>query len=232
MSKTTNKRLTIVDAARLLYRTDEPSDQQIGRIYERMKAGAIRVADTRGEPHDWLTTEQALADYVAAEMVKRQGGNSAAAVKRGPIVVPTTQVTSQSLNRNARTMKDVYHSIWRDAFLAVLLRRRIEHRSANFHRGVLVSQVVLLIALVATVLGVVRIATGATAPERVAIEHWIEENTDTYGITRWHPTRPAPDGSGVLVEVEYRYTKETRRPVNTRRTFRVVGRKVTEESEG
>ena len=228
MPKTTTKRLSIVDAARLLYRTDVPSDRQIGRIYERMKSGAIRVADAHGDPYDWITTERALADYVAAEMIKRQASASTPASRRRSDAGAIAMSALSSQARDAKQLRGVYHSIWRDAFMAVLLRRRIAHRSVAFQRSVFVAQVVLLGSLVGIVLGVVRLTVRPDAPERVAIECWIDENTDTHQITRWHPTRQAPEGPGVLVEVEYRYTNESRRPVNTRRTFRVAGEKVSE----
>lgn len=233
MSKSSDRRLSIADAARLLYRTDAPSDQQIGRVYERMKAGAIRVHDTSAAPRHWTTTEKALADYVAVEMVKRQDAVNPVAVAkpRGEPLASRTRGAAQSDRaRDAKTLKDAYHNIWRDAFLAVLLRRRMAHRSARFHHGVVVCQIALLIGLIGIALGAIRLTMRPIAPEHMAIERWIEQATDTYSVTRWHPTQTAADGQGVTVEVEYRYTKQSRKPINTRRTFRVIGDSVSEMS--
>ena len=234
MAKSSARRLSIVDAAKLLYRTDAPSDQQVGRVYERMKAGMIRVQDRATTPREWTTTEQDLADFVAAEMVKRQSSAPAAAPSRhskNPLSRPGTAktlVASTPQVRDAQHLKQVYHSIWRDAFLAVMLRRRIAHRSATFHRWALVGQITLLVSLVGTAVGLVRITTERSVPEHAAIEQWIDENTDFYEVQKWHPVQPSPDGTGVTVEVEYRYTKESRRMITTRRTLLVLGDSVSE----
>lgn len=239
----TIKRLSIVEAARLLYRTDAPSNQQVGRVFERMKAGAIRVNDRQSAPRDWTTTEQALADYVAAEMVKRHGGgavavaNTSVTTKATSAIVPGKQTVRRSpasrapSAQDAQHLRQVYHSIWRDAFLAVLLRRRIAHRSATFHRWVLVAQTLLLIALVSTGVGLTRFTMERTPPEHNAIETWIAANTDFYEVQRFLPSEPSADGSGVVVEVEYRYTKDSRRVITTRRTLLVVGNDVSELGE-
>ncbi len=227
MSKTTNRRLNLIEATRILYHTDAPTDEQIGRVYGRMKSGAIRVDDDRGEPHDWITTEKSLADFVAVEMARRQKQpGQHFDQRREPRSSPKLVAKRQSLD--AKSLKDVYHSIWRDAFLAILLRRRMAHRSVKFHRTILICQIVLLVTLVGTILSVTGFVTRRIAPERAAIASWIESQTDTYQVTQWHPPKTLPDGSGVVVEVEYRYTKDSRRPVNTRRTFQVVGDEVSE----
>lgn len=236
----TSKRLSIVEAARLLYRTDAPSDQQMWRVFERMKAGAIRVIDRQSAPRDWTTTERALADYVAAEMVKRHGGGTIAEAKTIVSTKPTRPVAQgkQTAHRlppsrtpsgqDSQNLQQVYHSIWRDAFLAVLLRRRIAHRSATFHRWALAGQILLLIALPGTAAGLVRTTTERAPPEHAAIERWIEANTDFYDVQQFCPGRPSPDGTGTIIEVEYRYTKDSRRVITTRRTLLVVDDEVGE----
>lgn len=237
LTRTSTRRLSIADAARLLYRTDAPSDQQIGRVYERMKAGLIRVQDRAATPRDWTTTEQDLADYVAAEMMKRHSNVQVAATSQpggGPAARRTaskTLVAPQAAARDAKNLKQVYHNIWRDAFLAVLLRRRMAHRSAAFHRGVFAAQVVLLLALLTTAAALVRVTTERTVPEHAAIARWIEANTDFYEVQRYFPSQPSHDGTGVIIEVEYRYTKDSRRVITTRRTLLVVGEEVREVTE-
>jgi len=220
------RRLSIADAACVLYRTDSPSDEQIGRVFERMKAGAIEVVDRDCAPRDWLTTEQSLADFVAATMVRRQ------TPKRGtqPSVAATLATQRPAVagrGRDAGQLATMYHSIWRDAFLAVLLRKRLAHRSHAFHRAALCAQIVLLLMLVGTVFGAVRWTVAPVVPEHRAIEAWIDAETDTHSVVRWHPPQAA-EGGGTLIEVEYRYTKDTTRVITTRRTFQVRGDTVQE----
>jgi hypothetical protein len=127
-------------------------------------------------------------------------------------------------------MCGVYRGIWRDYFLAVMLRRRIAHRSVVFHRAVLAGQIVVLLSIVVLAFGLSR-SIKPTPPERSAIERFLVVQTDSFHIERWHPSRTSADGTGLLVEVEYRYTKDSRRVVHTRRTFRVAGDEVSEVSD-
>ncbi|MBL9124768.1 MAG: hypothetical protein JNG90_14115, partial [Planctomycetaceae bacterium] len=87
--------------------------------------------------------------------------------------------------------------------------------------------VVLLLVLVGVVVGAIRWTVAPVAPEHRAIEAWIDAETDTYSVIRWHPAQAAEDG-GTLIEVEYRYTKDTTRVITTRRTFQVQGDAVQE----
>jgi hypothetical protein len=127
-------------------------------------------------------------------------------------------------------MRGVYRGIWRDYFLAVMLRKRIDHRSVHFHRAVLAGQIGVLLTIVGLVLGVSHSFEG-TPPERTAIKHFLASQTDTIQVERWHPSQASESGEGLLVEVEYRYTKDSPRAIHTRRTFRVVGDEVSEVAE-
>ena len=60
--------LSIVEATRLIYRTRTPTDQQIHRIYEQMKAGLLRTHQRGGSPLRWTTTEDALAEFLGTKV--------------------------------------------------------------------------------------------------------------------------------------------------------------------
>lgn len=199
--------ISIVEAARVIYHTREPDEKQLRSVYQRMKAGVLPVRDYGNAPLEWTTTEQDLADFLAKQLTRQEQG-------RLPI-----QSARQA--RESRQVRAVYQSMWRDYFLAVLLRRRMRHRSSKFHRAVVVGQVVLFVTLLAVTLSTIRIWTAGPPAEQVAIERWISENTDRHQIVRWHPTTDAPDGRGVMVEVEYRYAKDSPRTIQTRRFFQV-----------
>jgi hypothetical protein len=230
MTSASRRPVSIVEAARLIYRTPSPSERQIRRVYERMKAGLLAVRDCDGEPSGWTTTEQALAEYLAKSMVRRKPSPT------GPLPGRAEKRRSdrrwRKEAREARRLRDVYRGMWRDYFLAVLLRRRAAHRSAAFRRAVIVGQAAILGALLAACVATVRFTLAPAIPEHAAIERWIDANTDRHQITRWHPAVPAPDRRGVLVEVEYRYASGSPRAIHTRRIFRVVGSQVSEEPGG
>lgn len=262
MSGVSHRHLSLVEVARLIFRTAHPSDQQIGRVFERMKAGALRVHQRGATPRDWTTTEESLAEFMANEMLKRQNtaprpvatAHTAATPRQGTTTT-VSRVSKSVATANAQArplphgrtakghaallradagadhdMRGVYRGIWRDYFLAVMLRKRIAHRSVNFHRAVLAGQVVVLLTIVGLVLGV-RHSFARTPPERIAINRYLAGQTDTFHIERWHPSQATKPGEGLLVEVEYRYTKESKRAIHTRRTFRVVGDEVSEVAD-
>lgn len=69
MPQSSQKPVSIVEAARLIYRTRSPSERQIRRVYQRMKAGLLEVHEYGGEPTEWTTTEQSLAEYLALSLI-------------------------------------------------------------------------------------------------------------------------------------------------------------------
>jgi hypothetical protein len=221
MQETRGKPVSIVDAARLIYRTRAPSQRQIRRVYERMKAGVLELHRAGGDPLEWTTTEQSLADYLATRMVRKRPPSAAA----GPRDAARAR-SPRELRETAR-LRRVYRGMWRDYFLALLFRRRVTGRSAAFRRAVIAGQAAILAGLVAACAATVRIASEPIVPERAAIERWIDLHTDRHKVTRWHPARAAPEG-GVLVEVEYQYATGSPRTIHTRRTFHVGGNEVRE----
>ncbi len=241
MSNAGRRPLALVEVARLLFRTPHPNDQQIGRVFERMKAGALRVHERGRTPLDWTTTEESLAEFMANEMLKRQSARNRApsAQRKDLSPSPTTAAAHRRamVGQHARQqvsaandMRGVYRGIWRDYFLAVMLRRRIAHRSVAFYRAVLAGQIVVLLSIVVLAFGLWK-SIKLAPPERQAIVRFLVAQTDSFHVERWHPSRTTDDGTALLVEVEYRYTKESRRAIHTRRTFRVVGDEVSELSD-
>ena len=221
--------VSLVEAARLIYRTRTPNDKQIHRVYQQMKAGVLRVHNHGGPPLKWTTTEAALAEFLAASKIEHTLGHPAieAAKKQ-------TRELAQGLDRSTADhaeetakLRDVYRGIWRDYFLAVLLRRRMAHRSHSFHRWVVVGQVITLVLLVSLTIASVSWSILPVPPEHAAVSQWIAANTDDFSVTRWFPVELRAAGDGSLVRVQYRYQKESRRWIHTDRTFLVSGEEVT-----
>jgi hypothetical protein len=232
MSISSERSVSIIDAARFIYRTRSPSDRQVHCVYQQMKAGTLRVRHYAGPPLKWTTTEEALAEFLAASQLERSLGHQAVeAAKKRSTIGNADEHTAQlphHYEEESEKLRDVYQGIWRDYFLALLLRRRMVHRSVAFHRAVIGGQVMLLVALVATFIGGIRFTFEHTPPEHTAIERWLGENTDEHQVTRWHAPEAAPDGNGSIIRVQYRYQKDSRRSIYTDRTFQVAGDEVTE----
>jgi hypothetical protein len=232
MSSKTDRIISIVDAARLIFRTRNPTDEQIHRVYTQMKSRALAVHDSSGPPLKWLTTEEAVADFLAANKIEQTLGHPAIAAAKQRAKWTSKDAPSSlppNYEEESEMLREVYHGIWKEYFLAVILRRRAAHHSKKFRRTVVVGQAVLLVGMLGRFFGTFRLAFQPTPPERLVIERWIDENTDDYSITRWHSSKSL--GGAVVVRVEYRYQKDSRRSIHTDRTFSVQGEVVTEVSD-
>ncbi len=223
-----DKPVSLVGAARLLCGGPTPSDDQIARVFKLMKCGVLPARDGGPDPMKWSTTESALAEFMAQRQLQRSAAK--------PGSQPTLSNDkdggpSRSRQRDkSGPLQQVYRDIWRDYFLAVILRRRTADRSPGFQRAVLAGQTLLLLLLIGTVMVSLRQINSLTPlpMEHQAVERWIEAHTDDFAIERWIDNRPAADGEGRIVCVKYRYRKSSRRWIQTERTFRVVGETVVE----
>jgi hypothetical protein len=234
MSSSHDRSISIVEAARFIFRTRAPTEKQLRRVYEQMKAGALRVLDNRGPPLRWTTTESALADYLAGRQLDRARSGlspSPKCVSDEAIDEPVTAALPDHLQQDAERLRALYQGVWRDFFLAIMLRRRMAHRSKSFHRSVFAAQVAMLVAMVGIIFGTIRFAWTPVVAERVAIENYLAEQTDRYMIERWFPTTLATDGAAQTVRVQYGYAKDSSRVIHTDRTFQVRGTEVTEVNE-
>lgn len=231
MAATQDRTISIVDAARLIFRTSTPSDKHVHRVYELMKIGAIKVRDHGGSPLKWTTTEVALAEFLASQREAHSNLVRAShrLAKPNAEMEPTGPLAAlHEDDEEAEKLRDVYRGIWRDYFLAVMLRRRVSHRSHAFARWVVAGQVIVLLAMVGAFAGAFRIAWLPTPAEHIAIERWIDEHTDDHAVLRWFPAEEDAMAEGAVVRVQYRYQKDSNRWIHTDRRFQVLADTVTE----
>jgi hypothetical protein len=201
-----------------------------------MRTGVLRPKECAGSPGNWTTTPSALAEFLAQSAVQRTEALSRAAKTSSEDVENPGEDASQSEVRVAATIANnwgelsgVYREIWRDYFLAMLLRRRTVRHGAKFQRAVVIGQAVALIAIVSMFVTAVLGMSALRAPAgNKAILRQIDAATDDYSITRWHAAVPHPVGEGELVSVEYRYRKQSNRWIHTQRTFHVTGETAVE----
>jgi hypothetical protein len=224
--RTFDKQLTPTQAARVIFRSRAPTANQVKQVCRLMEAGMIAARRSGVAPSKWTTTESAIADFLAERQLHRESGGENPTADTQQHDAPDKKTRGEV----SRELKRVYRGVWRDYFLAVMLRRRMCHRSATFQHIVTYSQVTLLTLLVAlAVSSAFRISSAVTVPpEQLAVERWIESQTDAFAIERWLATRESPQTEGRIVGVEYRYRLGSPRWVHTKRTFHVSGGQVTE----
>ena len=198
-----DRRISHRRAAELLFRTSQPTARQAERVAEFIAQGEL-AGDSRG------TTAEAVAEFASRAALQKQGLGGG---------------SLHSSRRNSQQAHEVYHESLKQYFLAVFLRRKMNHASRQFRRAVLVGQFGVLCAVALMLLLSVRTIFPPTAPERAAAVIWLEQNTDRFRIIQFHPTSTDENGNAQLW-VEYHYTTPQGRGIDTRRLFTVAGDQV------
>ena len=217
-----DKTLTLIEVARLVFRTKSPSEAQVARVQKLLQSGLVRECQCAGPPAQWTTTTAGLADYLAQESLKRQAAKQATDSGKPS---PTQSLFDGSVQeeQNTTQLKSLYKGLWSEYFLTVFMQRKAVNRSANFKRAVLAGQIMLLLGLIFAMVAGVRRTAEAVPPQRAAVQRWIEANTEKYSIRAWHPPIPATNGEGVVLRVEYSYqSPDSSKPVLTDRSFLVI----------
>jgi hypothetical protein len=134
--------------------------------------------------------------------------------------------------RSNDTLVTLYQELMRDYVLAVLRRRKQQHRSKLFDRAVVAGQVACLLMLLGVfVLGLRTARSLRQPPEQAAVERWIAAHNGDFQVLRWDPAEPAEGGRGVIVRVAYQYYSPSRKRIVTSRVFEVQGDRVWEVGE-
>lgn len=225
------RRLDVRQAARIIFKTAEPTPQQVETVRRELVRGSLK-----GSRDGHWTTPQAVATYLAGRTYDRRdlGGGRAAASSGFVTVGKAADAGAKRPDgvRSNDTLVTLYQELLRDYFLAVLRRRKQHHRSQFFARAVVVGQIACLLVLLGLFLFSLRVAqTLRQPPEQAAVERWIAEHSQDYQVLRWYPTELTPDGSGALVRVEYQYYAPSRKRIVTNRAFEVQGDQVIEMAE-
>jgi hypothetical protein len=216
----THKSATIVspvEAARRIYNAASPTPEQVGRVVKKIEAGVL----ARSERGGLTTTLEAVADYMARREAGRgQGARHATELIRkaaGEDVADPQQHHLQTAagQRSAvgAPLSAVYRELMKDYFLAVLLRRRMAHRSETFHWIVNGSQAVLLTAVIvlAAMVSVGAIRATILPPDHRAIHAWVADRHDDVKVVKIVPLAE-PVGS---YRVEYNYVISGQRRIYT-----------------
>ena len=163
MTTTTSQVISAVEAARRIYNTRQPTAQQVGRVVERIESGALARS-----PRGGMTT---TTDAVAVFMARRETARTGAHLRE-----PGGDAAKPPAIRHAEAFTPFYRGVLKDYFLAVVLRRKVAHRSPIFHRLVMASQAILILGI----LGLMVSVTARTLQKRLlpaeqrAAQAWLQ----------------------------------------------------------
>lgn len=191
-------------AAKLIYSTASPSSSQVEKIKEKIERGALRRSQRGG----LTTTTDAVAEYMARH----------------------TEAAGK-INNRKRAIEvhghpDSYRDVLKDYFLAVLLQRTERRRSSLFKGTVLAMQIalVLLPLVVFYVSYQDSLAALIKSPERAAVETWLSTEFDAFEIESFQPTM---QGEDEVIRVEFWYSQQGSKRIQSLRLFTVEGDQVT-----
>ena len=202
---TPDRILSLEQAARLIYKTSRPTEEQLEKVRAKLDRGVLQRSP-RGR---YTTTTSAVADYMAGYVATAK-----AQEHRGKHVV------------GKEPLPGLYRELLKDYFLAVLLQKTARRRSAAFGWSVLAMQVCLVllppVILVATYHESVQALI--KSPERAAVEAYMEREFDSYEISKFQPLESSPG----TIRVEFWYTKKGSKRIESVRLITVSGGQVTD----
>ena len=223
-----DRTLTAEEAARVLFSTATPTDQQVGRVRRLLVRGHLKP----GAKGRWSTTAQSVAELLASKVAQRRDAGRAFAAD-GVARLQRDHSTAKNQPNGGPAagasgeLSSLYGQLLRDYFLAVTLRRRVPRRSATFARAVLAGQIALLLAA-----GGLFVFAGSKifAPppaEQSIVEKWLEENTGDFQIVEWFPAQSGGEDDFTQVRVRYKYFSGGRKGIVTDRVFSIEDGRVS-----
>ncbi len=189
MSTADKRRLSLDQAAEIIFHTSEPTPKQVAKVRLLIERG-ILAGNLEGRGS---TSAESVANYLAK-----------ASLYKGIAATPSEK--RQDRTRQQREadadMRPIYSDLMKDYFLTVLRRRDAKRKSKAFRTAVLLGQ---LTALAIILMFCVMLATsGIGAPGELAVvEEYLKNKSNTVEIDEWFPPTIA-DGGGNMIRVKYR----------------------------
>lgn len=202
------RRLSLTEAAQLIFKTDAPTAEQVVKV-RRLIAKGVMAGQNDGH---WSTSTKAVADYLATASLHRHAARNRS---------QTDDEVPAFRKRNTAEIRPIYNDLMSDYVMAMLMRRDVRQRSANFRRTVLAGQ---LIVVAAIMLGCLWLAVGsAEVPKELpVVEAYLNKKHSWVQIEEWHPPTPGRDGFGNNIQVVYQ-VKERGKPKSVEAVFSVRG---------
>lgn len=207
MSELEQRILSPGEAARIIYRTMNPSSEQVDKVRYKLARGMLR-SSSQGR---WTTTPEAVAEYLS-----RRAGHQG---------ISRRQASGQE------PLFALYRKLLQDYCLAVLARRTTARRSGMFKALVIMGQVVCLLLIVGAVLAGHRHGFQDAAAEQAVVEQWIGDQGGDFQIVQWYPVEKVPGEDARRLRVKYKYMAAKRKSVLTDRTFVIRNGQVADVSQ-
>ncbi len=199
------KRLSFREAAKLIYRVEQPSAAQVERVRQHVVNKEL-AGDKRG------TWGASVAEFLARSAIQQQ--------REARRDMPPVGHRDPRLDVAA-----VYQETLKSYFVAVLFRRRQRHAGKRFERAVQIGQGALLLGILTLGIFSIRRSFPPLSPERAAVLRWLDKQTSQARIKSWHTPAPDDDGS-VRLRVEYHYVTARGKGIDTDRIFVIAGGEV------
>ncbi len=214
--KNEHKSITSHQAAKLIYRTDSPTAAQVAEVEGAIESGLLAAPRKGGLLSKATTTPAAVASFLAEKSMERR-------TKQFQRNTPTSDKRGHS-----EEIGNILKTSLREYFLAVLLLRKSKSATTRFECGVIIGQVVVLTVFALVTVGVIwSTIVPSPASERIAIEAWLDANTDEHEVQKVCPPADPPTDDRVVIRVEYRYRRPPGRTIQTMQYFTIENNQVT-----
>jgi hypothetical protein len=172
--------LTPKDAARRIFNTSAPTDQEIGAVIQEMKSGALQ----RSAPEAWTTTLEAVADYLAKQDQKKNRSQRRGSVPAG---AAPASVSDPNISK-------FYNGLVKDYFLAVVMQRGMREHSRSFQQAVIATQALLLACGLSVLVysAFLFLQEPFVPAEHQAIQKWLAGRYSTVKISEIQPVANQP----------------------------------------
>ncbi len=230
MTTATQSRLSLLEAAKLIYGRVTLSASQLEQVRRQLEQGELKGERTK---RGWTTTPEAVAALMADHACGPRDLDPAKAARRmlGSMEESGEQFYRDMADPEVRyqVLEIPFRKLAQEYFLAVVLRRQSQIGTAWFRRAVTAGQAALVTCVLAIVVWSAASLTASPSPEQVAINSWLQSNhPKRVTVRRWHDPQPNPSGEGLVVRVDYRYHREGRRGVETTQYFCLVDNQVVQ----
>lgn len=211
MTDQQNTRLSIEEAARLIFNTSQPDYRQVGQVRQLIVQGVLK-GDQSGR---WSTSSQAVAAFLTSRSQQHR--------LREEKAKPTGRIHKSDL-------QPLYSDILKDYFMAVIRRRDVTGASRRFRNAVIAGQVVLLLGILGLLWSVYRTVgpTPWTSEQSAVVQH-LELQHGPINVVEWFPQEQTDQGARVRLRFQYR-TEGSGKVINSDRTFFVIDDVVVEQT--
>lgn len=221
MSTADKRRMSLEEAAQLIFQTDEPSPQHILKVRDLI---ARRVLDGSCEGRG-STNPTAVARYLAAVSIHQRAAKTRGASPQEAAEDAQAEARQRRRVVGGNTLRPLYSEMMTDYFMAVVRRRDTRRYSSGFRRAVLAGQLVCIGLLLAFCL---KLGMGgiSSPPEVQAVEKYLAKKTPGAQIESWGTPQSAGKSGISLIRVKYSFEGKEGKREQAEYVYSVQGQSV------